>query len=127
MTTFDSYATSCVEVLNALVALIDGEIEETIQIQSIQTHVQECTPCRTEIDHERKVQELLQNLLTRSCCESAPQDLHDSIAAITHPVTSIITEFSMTEVSIEIDEFGQVEHREITIERTQEFRLPPQE
>jgi autonomous glycyl radical cofactor GrcA len=28
----------------------------------------------------------------------------------------------MTEISIEIDEFGQIEHREVTIEHTEEIR-----
>ena len=28
----------------------------------------------------------------------------------------------MTEISIEIDEFGTIEHREITIEHTEEIR-----
>jgi hypothetical protein len=28
----------------------------------------------------------------------------------------------MTEISIEIDEYGQVEHREVTIEHTEEIR-----
>jgi hypothetical protein len=30
----------------------------------------------------------------------------------------VITQFSMTEISIEIDEFGNIEHREIQIEQT---------
>jgi hypothetical protein len=29
----------------------------------------------------------------------------------------------MTEISIEIDEFGQIEHREVTIEHTEEIRF----
>jgi hypothetical protein len=33
-------------------------------------------------------------------------------------VTEVVTQFSMTEISIEIDEFGNVEHREIQIEQT---------
>ncbi|CAB5076849.1 unannotated protein [freshwater metagenome] len=28
----------------------------------------------------------------------------------------------MTEISIEIDEFGNIEHREVTIEHTEEIR-----
>jgi hypothetical protein len=33
-------------------------------------------------------------------------------------VTEVVTQISMTEISIEIDEFGNVEHREIQIEQT---------
>jgi hypothetical protein len=33
--------------------------------------------------------------------------------------TEIVTEFRMTEISIQVDEFGSIEHREITIESTQ--------
>ena len=32
--------------------------------------------------------------------------------------TEVVTTFSMTEISIEIDEFGNVEHREVQIEET---------
>jgi hypothetical protein len=32
--------------------------------------------------------------------------------------TEVVTTYSMTEISIEIDEFGNVEHREIQIEQT---------
>ena len=32
--------------------------------------------------------------------------------------TEVVTQVSMTEISIEIDEFGNVEHREIQIEQT---------
>ena len=32
--------------------------------------------------------------------------------------TEVVTTFSMTEISIEIDEFGNVEHREVQIEQT---------
>jgi hypothetical protein len=36
-------------------------------------------------------------------------------------VTEVVTQFSMTEISIEIDEFGQIEHREIRIEHSEEI------
>ncbi|CAB4342674.1 unannotated protein [freshwater metagenome] len=128
MSTSDLHSSACAEVLNTFVMLIDGEIEETTQIQNIESHLLGCTPCRTEMTHERRVHQMLQDLLARTCCETAPQDLHDAIAAMVHgPTTSIVTEFTMTEVSIQIDEFGQIEHHEITIESTQEFRLPSNE
>jgi hypothetical protein len=68
---------------------------------------------------------LLQDVLRRTCDEKAPEDLHRSIheellrQASGAGVTEVVTQFSMTEISIEIDEFGNVEHREIQIEQTQ--------
>ena len=38
-------------------------------------------------------------------------------------LTEVVTQYSMTEISIEIDEFGQIEHREVTIEHTEEIRF----
>ena len=67
---------------------------------------------------------LLQDVLRRSCDEKAPEDLHRSIheellrQASGTGVTEVVTQYSMTEISIEIDEFGNVEHREIQIEQT---------
>jgi len=71
---------------------------------------------------------LIQDVLRRTCCEVAPEELHDSIYQQIHAqmagafTTGVTTEFTMTEISIEIDEFGNVEHREITIEHTEEIR-----
>jgi hypothetical protein len=67
---------------------------------------------------------LLQDVLRRTCDEKAPADLYQSIheellrQANGAGVTEVVTQFSMTEISIEIDEFGNVEHREIQIEQT---------
>ena len=70
----------------------------------------------------------MQETLRRSCNEKAPQDLHDSIyrqihAQMAGTFTEVVTQYSMTEISIEIDEFGQIEHREVTIEHTEEIRF----
>jgi hypothetical protein len=66
--------------------------------------------------------QMLQDVLKRSCNEQAPEDLHESIhrqlRAQMAGAPSVVTQFSMTEISIEIDEFGNVEHREIQIEQT---------
>ena len=122
---------NCVEVLGALILLIDGEIEETSQVQAIETHIQVCLPCRSEISHERRMHQMLHEMLTRSCCEKAPQEFHDELAqklfTAQSSMAEVRTEITMTEISIQIDEFGQIEHREITIESTQEYRLPREE
>ena len=67
---------------------------------------------------------LLQDVLKRTCDEQAPEDLHQSIHNQLRAqmagagTTEVVTQLSMTEISIEIDEFGNVEHREIQIEQT---------
>jgi len=47
------HETPCVDVLNAVDLLIDGEIEEASQVRAIEVHLQECPPCQSEMDHER--------------------------------------------------------------------------
>ena len=70
------------------------------------------------------MQQMLQDVLKRTCDEQAPDDLHQSIRSQLRAqmagaaTTEVVTQFSMTEISIEIDEFGNVEHREIQIEQT---------
>lgn len=124
----DTHETPCVEILNAVDLLIDGEIEEGSQFRAIEVHLQECPPCQSELDHERKMHQMLHDVLARSCCEMAPQELHNEIAmqlaTMRQQSTDFFTEFRMTEISIQVDDFGQIEHREIYFESTQEFRLP---
>ncbi len=117
---------SCSEILNSFVFLIEGNIEAT-QLQSIEVHVSQCPACASELMHERQMQSLVQETLRRTCNEEAPKDLHDAIFSQIHgqmagAFTEVVTQFSMTEISIEIDEFGQIEHREVTIEHTEEIR-----
>jgi hypothetical protein len=114
----------CIEVLSSVVFIIEGVVEESRNPQAIESHLNTCTACRAEVEHEQAMHLLLQDVLRRSCDEKAPEDLHRSI----HEqllgqmqgagVTEVVTQFSMTEISIEIDEFGNVEHREIQIEQT---------
>lgn len=122
------HETPCSEVLNSVALLIDGEIEETTQIHNFEIHFEECPPCRVEMEHERRMHQLLHEILSRSCAEKAPQELHDQIAlqiaAMSNDGQDFFAEFRRTEISIQVDEFGQIEHHEITIESTQEFRFP---
>ena len=115
----------CIEVLSSVVFIIEGVVEETRNPQAIESHLNTCAACRAEVEHEQAMHTLLQDVLRRSCDEKAPEDLHRSIheellrqAAGGAGVTEVVTQFSMTEISIEIDEFGNVEHREIQIEQT---------
>ena len=121
-----SFVTPCNEVLNSFVLLIEGNIEQP-QIALIEVHVAECPACEEELAHERAMHSLVQQVLRRTCIEEAPAELHSTIFNQIHgqaagAFTEVVTQFSMTEISIEIDEFGQVEHREVTIEHTEEIR-----
>ena len=123
----DKSTLACNEVLNSFVLLIEGSIEQP-QIGLIEVHISTCPACEAELAHEQAVRQLMQETLRRSCNEKAPQDLHDSIYRQIHgqmagTFTEVITQYSMTEISIEIDEFGQIEHREVTIEHTEEIRF----
>jgi len=114
----------CVEVLSSVVFIIEGAIDEARNPQAIATHLDNCLACQAEVAHEQAMHSLLQDVLRRTCDEKAPEDLHRSIheellrQASAAGVTEVVTQFSMTEISIEIDEFGNVEHREIQIEQT---------
>ncbi|MBU6313907.1 MAG: hypothetical protein KJS70_02635 [Actinomycetales bacterium] len=121
-----SFVTPCSQVLNSFVLLLEGDIEPP-QMQLIEVHVAQCRACEAELAHERRMHSLMQEVLRRTCNEEAPQDLHNAIFNQIHgqmasAFTEVVTQFSMTEISIEIDEFGQVEHREVTIEHTEEIR-----
>jgi len=112
----------CGDVLSSVIFIIEGELEQLPQRSAIEEHINSCLPCTTEIAHERAMHDLLQETLRRTCNERAPEDLHEAIhrqlRAQMSGATEVVTQFSMTEISIEIDEFGNVEHHEIQIEQT---------
>jgi anti-sigma factor (TIGR02949 family) len=126
-----NFAVGCNEVLNSFVLLIEGSIEEP-QMNMIELHISTCPACEAELAHEQAMHSLMQEVLRRSCDEKAPEELHDAIYRQIHgqmagTFTEVVTQYSMTEISIEIDEFGQVEHREVTIEHTEEIRFLKEE
>jgi anti-sigma factor (TIGR02949 family) len=118
---------ACNEVLNSFVLLIDGQMEQP-EIALVEVHIAACPACEAELAHEQAMRQLMQDALRRSCNEKAPEDLHDAIyrqihGQMTGAFTEVVTQYSRTEISIEIDEFGQIEHREVTIEHTEEIRF----
>ena len=122
----------CVDVLQSVILLVDGELSDSAQIASIEVHVQQCPQCTAEIEHERNVRALMQSVLRRSCNESAPEDLHEQIhqqllKLSMNSAPDIVREFRMTQISIEINEDGTIESREIHIEHTEEYRFPNEE
>ena len=114
----------CIEVLSSVVFIVEGAMEEAHNPQAIASHLDTCLDCKSEVAHEQAMHSLLQDVLRRTCDEKAPEELHRSIheellrQASGAGVTEVVTQFSMTEISIEIDEFGNIEHREIQIEQT---------
>ena len=130
---FSGLEMPCDQVKHALLLLVDGrDFFEANEIDpiSVDKHLEHCAPCKLEVEAEKMVHQLMQSLLKRSCNEKAPESLIDSIhqqlqaAMFQQSVPQVVTEFRMSQVSIEIDEFGQVTQREIHIESTQEFHDP---
>jgi transcriptional regulator NrdR family protein len=130
---FSGLEMPCDQVKHALLLLVDGrDFFEANEIDpiSVDKHLERCAPCKLEVEAEKMVHHLMQSLLKRSCNEKAPESLIDSIhqqlqaAMFQQSAPQVVTEFRMSQVSIEIDEFGQVIQREIHIESTQEFHDP---
>ena len=106
----DKSSLACNEVLNSFVLLIEGSIEQP-QIGLIEVHISSCPACEAELAHEQAMRQLMQDTLRRSCNEKAPGDLHDAIYRQIHTqmagsFTEVVTQYSMTDISIEIGEFG---------------------
>jgi hypothetical protein len=117
-------------LVDADVAEIELHFEDMPQLtlSNINSHLSLCIPCSTELIHERAMRDLTRDALRRSCNEEAPSDLHDALGMMFNQAnfngfkSEVITEFSMHEVTIEIDEFGNIEHREIRVEGRTEYR-----
>ena len=121
MSRFGAERIGCPEVLASIVFIIEDAIEQVERPDDIQNHINLCPNCSRQLEHERLTHTFLVDALRRACVEKAPESLYESIQNQlmgTGSTTEVVTTFSMTEISIEIDEFGNVEHREIQIEET---------
>jgi len=133
------YELECFEVLTSFVILVDADVSQVeIQLEienrpqltlaNINSHLSGCVPCSMELVHERAMRDLTRDALRRSCNEEAPSELHEALNTMFNQANfagfknEVITEFSMHEVTIEIDEFGNIEHREIRVEGRTEYR-----
>lgn len=112
----------CNEVMRAVILFIDNEIHDDNQVQTFQSHFQQCPECLTEMEHERQVLTRMKSLLSDECCEQAPDELQRRIAQQTALLaaqmfspTQIITEYRRTETTIN----GETH---IEIETTHEIR-----
>jgi len=115
----------CDKCCENLVLFIDNEIDDSATFNEIAFHLQECQGCRGEMESQRAALNLIQSLLTRSCCESAPSSLQEQIALrlaqlanqemLTTSQSEIITQYRRTEITID----GQTS---IEIETSHEIR-----
>ena len=133
------YELECFEVLTSFVILVDADVSQVeiqldfenmpqLTLANINSHLSGCVPCSMDLVHERAMRDLTRDALRRSCNEEAPSDLHEALNAMFNQANfagfknEVVTEFSMHEVTIEIDEFGNIEHREIRVEGRTEYR-----
>lgn len=115
----------CDKCCESLVLFIDNEIDDSATFNEIAFHLQDCQGCRGEMESQRAALNLIQSLLTRSCCESAPSSLQEQIALrlaelanqemLTTSQSEIITQYRRTEITID----GQTS---IEIETSHEIR-----
>jgi mycothiol system anti-sigma-R factor len=116
MTPNNEFAVQCNQVLNSIVLFIDNEIEDSAKFNAVAFHLQECDGCRDVMELERQQLQMVQTMLTRSCCETAPQELivriHNQVNALAAELaqaetigfmgqTEIITKYSRTEITID--------------------------
>jgi hypothetical protein len=121
MSLFGAEHIGCPEVLASIVFIIEDAIEQVEHPNEVRNHIDLCPNCSRQLDHERLTHTFLVDALRRACVEKAPESLYESIhnqLVGAGSATEVVTTFSMTEISIEIDEFGNVEHREVQIEET---------
>jgi hypothetical protein len=126
MSAFGAEQMSCPEVLASIVFIIEDAIDQVERPDEIRSHIDLCPQCARQLEHELLTHTIVMDALRRSCVEKAPASLYESIHNQlinnqffgAHENTEVVTTYSMTEISIEIDEFGNVEHHEIQIEQT---------
>jgi hypothetical protein len=121
MSLFGAERIGCPEVLASIVFIIEDAIEQVEHPDDVQNHINLCPNCSRQLEHERLTHTFLVDALRRACVEKAPESLYESIhnqLVGASSTTEVVTTFSMTEISIEIDEYGNVEHREVQIEET---------
>ena len=121
MSLFGAERVGCPEVLASIVFIIEDAIEQVEHPDDVRNHINLCPNCSRQLEHEQLTHTFLVDALRRACVEKAPESLYESIhnqLVGASSTTEVVTTFSMTEISIEIDEFGNVEHREVQIEET---------
>ena len=101
----------CQECQDSLLVFIDNEIEDSAVFNQIAFHLQECSVCRSRMELERQAMNIVRTLLTRACCETAPETLQQRVAHQIHELealdlsgftqTEIITQYRRTEITVD--------------------------
>lgn len=101
----------CQQCQDSLLVFIDNEIEDSAIFNQMAFHLQECMSCRSRMELERQAMTLIRALLTRACCETAPEQLQERVANDLHELsandtasftqTEIITQYRRTEITID--------------------------
>ena len=123
---------NCNDVMGSMLVFIDNEIDDSAQFNAIAFHLQDCPTCREAVEFERTQLNLIRSLLTRSCFETAPTELHDRIhsqlSALEAQIiaqqgfvaqTEIFTQYSRTEITVD----GETQIIETTHEIRRDFPL----
>jgi len=77
-----------------------------------------------ELSCNQSFVDLVMNVRLKNCTKQ----IHQQILNLSmNSAPDIVREFRMTEISIEINEDGTIESREIHIEHTEEYRFPNEE
>lgn len=101
----------CQQCQDSLIVFIDNEIEDSAIFNEIAFHLQECDSCRSRMELERQAMNIMRALLTRACCEKAPETLQERVAHEIHELsarelsgftqTEIITQYRRTEITVD--------------------------
>lgn len=126
------HETPCHDVLHAIVLYIDHELEDQNQVQAIDLHIQECPPCREEMDHEAAILAKLRQRMSDCFCEEAPAALINNLFAQTAQLAqqmqaqffgfpaagpTVTTQYSRTEFTVDgVTHSIEIESTEITHE-----------
>jgi len=101
----------CQQCQESLLVFIDNEIEDSAIFNQMAFHLQECPSCRAQMELERQALNMVRVLLTRACCEIAPESLHERVADQIRELgarelsgftqTEIITQYRRTEITVD--------------------------
>jgi len=81
MSLFGAERIGCPEVLASIVFIIEDAIEQVENPNEVQNHIDLCSNCSSQLDHERLTRTFLVDALRRACVEKAPESLYESIQA----------------------------------------------
>lgn len=127
--TFDVTPISCRVAMSLIHPFIDNEIEDSATFSAIAHHLQSCPECAARTERERRQILALREILSRSCIEITPEEVHQAILVEIHGIaaqmqapgfverartTEIYTQYRKTEITIDGETTIEIEEsREI--------------